>query len=162
MLGQSGIETNGDTVQLIWVAILLWGVPIFVAYLIGAPKRRSGFLYGLFLGWIGVLIVAILPPASEPTLQELEKNRSYMAPSYYEAQRSKLLSARTQRECPFCKEEIRRDASVCPHCQRESQAWTQNAGYWWYPTDEGWLYLDEMTNEWHKPTPETTTATATG
>ena len=26
------------------------------------------------------------------------------------------------RECPYCKEQMRRDASVCPHCQRDSPA----------------------------------------
>ena len=31
------------------------------------------------------------------------------------------LPARNTRECPFCKSEIRADASVCPHCQRESE-----------------------------------------
>lgn len=37
----------------------------------------------------------------------------------------------TTRECPFCKTEIHPDASVCPHCQRESEPWTENDGYWW-------------------------------
>lgn len=27
----------------------------------------------------------------------------------------------TYRECPFCKEQMREDASVCPHCRRESK-----------------------------------------
>lgn len=29
--------------------------------------------------------------------------------------------ASIRRECPFCKEQIRKDANVCPHCQRESE-----------------------------------------
>lgn len=35
------------------------------------------------------------------------------------------------RECPFCKSQIRPDATVCPHCQRESEPWTLNDGHWW-------------------------------
>lgn len=78
-------------------AIILWIVPIFVAHSIGKPKRREGGYYGLLLGWIGVLVIAILPP---------------LAPK----------GGSSHRECPFCKEPMRVDASVCPHCRHESPA----------------------------------------
>ena len=59
---------------------------------------------------------------------------------------------RTHRECPHCKEQMRRDASVCPLCQRDSLAWTQNDGFWWRPAEDGsWLYLDEVSGEWRVP-----------
>jgi len=48
------------------------------------------------------------------------------------------------RECPYCKSEIRPDASVCPHCRRESPPWTLKNNIWWRQ-DEGsgeWLWLD--------------------
>ena len=44
-------------------AIVLWIIPIFLAYGIGKPKNRAGLAYGIFLGWIGVICVALLPPA---------------------------------------------------------------------------------------------------
>lgn len=72
--------------------VVLWVVPIFVGHAIGKHKDRAGFLYGLLLGWIGVIIVAVLPPVTNSV---------------------------THCECPHCKERMRRDASVCPHCQRE-------------------------------------------
>jgi predicted amidophosphoribosyltransferase len=28
-----------------------------------------------------------------------------------------------RRECPACKEKMRRDASICPHCRTPSQPW---------------------------------------
>ena len=91
------------------------------------------------------------------TLEELElkKSKDLIAPKYYEEKRAELLGAQTHRECPHCKEQMRRDASVCPHCQRDSQPWTQNGGYWWRPADDGsWLYLDELTGDWSAPAPQ--------
>lgn len=54
------------------------------------------------------------------------------------------------RECPFCKSAIRRDASVCPHCQRESEPWLLHDGRWWVKRDSGDYYLDEKTGAWMK------------
>lgn len=54
----------GEAVVLVLVlgAIgLAWILPIYVAHQIGIPKHRSGFVWGLFLGWFGVLVVALLP-----------------------------------------------------------------------------------------------------
>jgi len=74
----------------IWL-IVLWVIPIPIAISQGRVKDRAGLAYGLFLGWIGVIILAFLPP---------RKGDKFV-------------------ECPFCKEPIRRDALVCAHCQRE-------------------------------------------
>ena len=79
------------------------------------------------------------------------------------APRASASGLTTVRECPHCREQMRRDASVCPHCQRDSQAWTQNEGYWWRPAEDGsWLYLNEVTGEWHEPEPEPSRSDADG
>lgn len=54
------------------------------------------------------------------------------------------------RECPYCKEEMRRDATVCPHCRLETAAWELSPdGYWWRPNTVGVLeWLDESTGTW--------------
>jgi hypothetical protein len=44
---------------LIFIA-LFWVAPIFVGHKIGAPKNRAGWVSGLLLGWIGVIVVACL------------------------------------------------------------------------------------------------------
>jgi hypothetical protein len=55
------------------------------------------------------------------------------------------------RECPFCKEPVRRDASVCPSCQRESAAWRFYEEHWWVrDQNDQWVYLDEDSGEWRK------------
>lgn len=111
-------------------AIVLWIVPLFVANSIGKSKRRAGLIYGLFLGWIGVLILAILPALPEPTaaeqLEALDRQRGQYKASYIEQKKAELqaqlAAAETHRECPFCKESMRKDATVCPHCRHESPA----------------------------------------
>lgn len=75
---------------LVTGAVILWVVPIFVARSQGHAKNRDGWVYGLFLGWLGVLILALLPPLDDGRYGE----------------------------CPWCREDIRFDASVCPHCRR--------------------------------------------
>jgi hypothetical protein len=44
------------------VLLLFWAAPVFVGHKIGSPKGRSGWVWGLALGWIGVIIVACLGP----------------------------------------------------------------------------------------------------
>ena len=56
------------------------------------------------------------------------------------------LPSPTHRECPFCKELMRRDASVCPHCRRESPAWKHHGGRCWTRAETGeWRLFDEDT-----------------
>jgi hypothetical protein len=48
--------------ELIIGAAILWIVPIFIANSQGNAKNRAGLAYGILLGWIGVLCLALLPP----------------------------------------------------------------------------------------------------
>jgi hypothetical protein len=43
---------------------------------------------------------------------------------------------------------MRREAGVCPHCGRESAAWTLHEGNWWCYVDGVWFRLDEATSSW--------------
>jgi hypothetical protein len=57
------------------------------------------------------------------------------------------------RICPQCRETMQRDASVCPHCRRESKAWTYEGGRWWTTDSAGTrLWLEERHGTWlHQP-----------
>jgi len=89
------------------VALVLlagWLAPVVIAALITDSRGRGavvGLLLGLILGWLGVLIALLLGEAYEG---------------------SRRGSSRVYRECPHCKERMRRDAHVCPHCRSESPA----------------------------------------
>jgi hypothetical protein len=55
------------------------------------------------------------------------------------------------RECPFCRQSIRRDASVCAHCRRESEPWVLHEGFWWTKgTDGNQYWLNERTMAWER------------
>jgi hypothetical protein len=53
-------------------ALVFWIAPIAVGHKIGAPKNRQGWLWGLLLGWIGVIIVACLSE-SHPQLTDKQR-----------------------------------------------------------------------------------------
>jgi hypothetical protein len=41
--------------------VVLWVIPILVASSQGKAKGREGAVYGVLAGWLGVLILALLP-----------------------------------------------------------------------------------------------------
>jgi hypothetical protein len=45
--------------------LLFWAAAVFVGHKIGEPKGRTGWAWGLLLGWIGVVILACLGPSDE-------------------------------------------------------------------------------------------------
>ena len=58
--------------------------------------------------------------------------------------------AEMYRECPSCKEAMRRDAQACPHCRQPSTPWHFHEGRWWFRSSEEapWHWLDERTGSW--------------
>ena len=88
MLSGEGDGAMGGVVLL----LLLWGVPIWATANIGGRKGHpNGWVWGLFLGWIGVVIVALLPEGA----------------------------GRNPRECPHCLSMIPRAATRCRRCGAE-------------------------------------------
>lgn len=71
LMAASGIGTVGGIVLI----VLFWLLPFFVAHRIGVRKGRHWFLYAFFLGWIGVLILALLGPTSRA-----QSNATYHVP----------------------------------------------------------------------------------
>ncbi|HEY7874046.1 MAG TPA: zinc ribbon domain-containing protein [Actinomycetota bacterium] len=91
----------------------------------------SGFLMGALLGIIGIILAAAMTP---------EKDKRVVGPTGL---------ATALRECPHCRTPIRRDASVCPHCQRESEAWIFHGDRWWVKRAEGYYWRDEKSGDWN-------------
>jgi hypothetical protein len=61
----------GSGLGIIFIAIF-WIAPIVAAQMIGNRKgRRFAWVWGVVLGWIGVLIVALLPRKDAEPLDEV-------------------------------------------------------------------------------------------
>src|SRR5438552_7288554 len=52
--------TRGLAVLLF--VLFFWVAPVFVGHKSGEPKNRTGWAWGLLLGWLGVIILACLGP----------------------------------------------------------------------------------------------------
>jgi hypothetical protein len=130
---------GGEGLLILVIIGGFWLAPMFIAANIWEQKGGSGgigFLMGLFLGWIGVIIAAVATPTAS----------AVRAPSSPGVGPSNPYATR---ECPFCKETMRRDASVCPHCRHDSKPWTMHDGHWWVVGDDGeHHWFDEQKNEW--------------
>ena len=116
----------GNGMVGIWIASI-----VLFAVIGGAIWRQKGgnvafgALIGALLGLIGIgILVFVKPSANEPAAHN------------------------ATRECPHCKSQMRRDASVCPHCRRDSEPWTFHQGFWWVERPSGRYYLDEKTGQW--------------
>jgi hypothetical protein len=59
------------------------------------------------------------------------------------------LASVLNRDRPHCEKPMPREASVCPHCQRDSTPWTLHEGRWWVSLDGEWHWLDEENWGWH-------------
>lgn len=81
------------------VFLVIWLVCALLGLLIGQPKGKGGlgFLLGLFLGVIGLIIIAVAKPA-EAAPQGTATDRI---------------------PCPHCAEAVLPAANVCPHCHRD-------------------------------------------
>jgi hypothetical protein len=112
--------------------VVVWIICGFIGAAITNRKGRGagiGIALGLLLGLIGLVICLVL------------SDQKQVAPP---------LSPADYRECPHCKEPIRRDASVCSHCRRGVDRWSWHQGHWWSNDAQGhWFWLDEKANEWH-------------
>lgn len=86
-------------IGLLWVVAMLL-VPMWISVHLGNKKgqRVLGWVVGTFLGWIGTVIMLVIPASPEEQRKE---------------------SLRTGFPCPFCQEPVRHGATVCPHCQRD-------------------------------------------
>jgi len=87
------------------IYVILWLVCAFIGMSIGKGKGKggAGFALGLFLGPIGIIIIALMKEDTAKVEAE-------------------ALSSGEMRKCPYCAELVRREARVCKHCGKELTA----------------------------------------
>jgi hypothetical protein len=174
MLAQYSSSDSGVGALLFIYLLLLLGLA-FIPAAIASNKGHSGvgfYFFGLLL-FVPALIVALLidpatpqrsaavvqPPPSVPSSPQSNASAtsSPTGSSFAAAPPSSQQPPVAMRECPFCREPMRRDASVCPHCRRESPVWTYRDGHWWAANeqgDESWLDNAGMWHAESEPIPE--------
>lgn len=88
-----------------WLATMAGAV--WVSVHLGHKKDLSllGWVLGIALGWVGVVIMLVIPASAEAQRREALENGF---------------------ACPYCQEPVRHGATVCPHCQRDLGARTNN------------------------------------
>ena len=77
--------------------VVVWSIFVVAGALFGSWRGRPllGTLLGLFLGFIGVVIISLVPP------KDITKIRRPLG----------LITG-----CPWCGEPIRSDSRICTHC----------------------------------------------
>jgi hypothetical protein len=130
-------DTSGALVLILLLWVVIGGG---VGALIGSQRGRggTGFLLGLVLGVIGWVIILLIAPAA-----------GHQASQLVVAARPVIGGGgEMYRECLRCKEPMRRDASLCPHCRSEAEPWTLRDGRWWVTRGTGSYYLEPQTQQW--------------
>ena len=62
-----------SSIPVILFVFFSWLLPIIVCIHLGASRDRKGLLWGFFLSWLGVLILACMRPQPRPEPQLLAK-----------------------------------------------------------------------------------------
>jgi hypothetical protein len=108
----------GALVVFLIFAGVFWAAPIFVAHKIGAGKNRpNGWVWGLLLGWLGVLIVALLSPGMPPQQHyPLASQPALPTPASATFPIGASNPAAATKTCPDCAEDIGNEDAVCRYC----------------------------------------------
>lgn len=106
----------------------------------GTGTGTAGWVIGCLLLWIVFFPIYLAKRGKAPLKEGEVAPRVSAGPN----------PDRLYRECPHCKEDMRRDAGTCPHCRKESPAWHFHDGHWWARNGdaEPWQWLDEATGTW--------------
>jgi hypothetical protein len=85
--------------------IIIWGASCVLGAMIGSSKGRggAGFVLGLLLGPLGVIITLFLKENTEKVEAE-------------------ALASGDSRKCPFCAELVKVEAKLCKHCGKDLPA----------------------------------------
>ena len=153
-------SSGGDGVVL--VVVCLYFLPTIIAMARKVPNTGSVVVVNLLLGWTIIGWVVALAMAARASVKSNSAQAPEMGRPTVPTVKAESALGPMHRECPSCKEPMRRDASVCPHCRNPSDPWQLNDGVWWRKIAGEWNSLDETTGAWSPAkTPQEPAATST-
>lgn len=153
MVAQYSTNPSNDVAGIFFLWLLFLFGLAFIPATIASNKGHNGvgfYFFGLFF-FLPALIVALVIPAKDGAGARVPAAPAPTPPSAERLGRAGLApppGPGVVRECPHCKEPMRRDASVCPHCRRESDPWEYREGLWWLHTEQGAVWLHESSQTW--------------
>lgn len=151
LLAQYYDSGSSDAAVVIFLIVLL-GLG-FIPASIANSKGYSAvgfYFFGLFF-FLPALIVALVLPRKTVGVppSSLPRGPDPIRPTPTMMSSAPPPGPGVVRECPFCKEAMRRDAFVCPHCRRESKSWNYYEGRWWTTNEaKDDVWYDEVAHVW--------------
>lgn len=143
---QAPAPTPGTPAFTLNPIIVLFGGVFFgvVAMLIWRNKGGEawvGFLWGFFLGLIGLIVVAVANPAGRRRVPMVATAQTQ---SWQRAAPPPMPS----RSCPHCGQLVQADQGTCPSCGQTSEPWRNQNGVWVSRNAGREWWLNPQTNTW--------------
>jgi hypothetical protein len=155
VIGQRATTDDATGIVTLVIVAVLYFVPALVAWSRKVPNVGSVVVINLLLGWTIVGWVVALAMAARSVPVTTSSPAGGKRPQARPEPGAPWPGSAPVRECPYCKEPMRRDASVCPHCRRESPASVMHEGRWRTKDENGSdVWLDEGEGRWRSDVAE--------